>query len=147
MRTGIYGVKGVTTTEILFDSTWFSRSAYFNSFFNCLRDDACWSKSFGTTSLLASAVWMKILKFRRRAMTRNYYWRRNIFLKIFIYCITFLTRWSFDSCLGRKRHSNLPLSAKLAFLTRRIDLILLWAAYLKKLKSIINITCNKLGLY
>ena len=65
---------------------------------------------------------------------------------LFKYYITFLTRWSFDSCLGRKRHSNLPLSAKLAFLTRRIDLILLWAAYLKKLISSINIRCNKLDI-
>ena len=65
---------------------------------------------------------------------------------LFKYYITFLTRWSFDSCLGRNRHSNLPLSAKLAFLTRRIDLILLWAVYLKKLISSINIRCNKLDI-
>ena len=48
-----------------------------------------------------------------------------------VYCNTFLTRWSFDSCFGRKRHSNLPRSAMLTFLTRRTDLILLCAAYLK----------------
>ena len=45
---------------------------------------------------------------------------------------TFLTRWRLDSILGLSRHSKTPSSVVLAFLTRKMDLILLCLESLKR---------------
>ena len=54
------------------------------------------------------------------------------YIKLHENIFTFLTRWRLDSILGLSRHSKTPSSVVLAFLTRKMDLILFCLESLKR---------------
>ena len=127
-----YGVKGVTLIDTFLDSTWFIRSMYFRNALPFLIDCFCIDVFAPANLFLTSAVYngMNFLCMITDNPSKWHYIVSNIKLHENIF--TFLTRWRLDSILGLSRHSKTPSSVVLAFLTRKMDLILFCLESLKR---------------
>ena len=125
-----YGVKGVTLIDTFLDSTWFISSMYFRNALFFLIDCFCIDVFAPANLFLTSAVYNGINFFCM--ITYNPSKRYISYIKRNEVIYTFLTRWRLDSSLGLSRHSKTPSSVVLAFLTRKMDLILFCLESLKR---------------
>ena len=127
-----YGVKGVTLIDTFLDSTWFISSMYFRNALFFLIDCFCIDVFAPANLFLTSAVYNGINFLCMITYNPSKCYKIVSYIKRNEVIYTFLTRWRLDSSLGLSRHSKTPSSVVLAFLTRKMDLILFCLESLKR---------------